>query len=434
VTGTVAIDGGGTPHVAWTQPDGVLRYARPSGVGWSVETIPKITPGLQGDVQPAMAVDPTGNVHLVWFGTDGGNSLRISASLVYARRAPGGAWTPRLRVASVGDATGCPAIAVAGNGDVFVAYNTGSIGARRLSVLRLPAGSSLFQGWGVQATGDPRSICLRVDGSNTPWVGYTAGGVARIARMGVTDAETVLDMPGGYRDLSFALDGSDRPIVALSRMDVAGGARRGRAILHALRHDGTAWSTPQVVDPTTGTIDDVAVSLNDGRARIAYVRNGVVRYARETSSGWVREVVDETALAAEPVSLAFAPNGDRRVGYLDRRLGAFRIATAPDDTTGGAPGPGCCNAVPAPELVLQHSNPAPRSQMLQLAIEVDRPGSVQLELFDIAGRRVAHLPSAGVVAGTNVVQLPIGAVPPGLYLIRASWDQGPDVRRRVVVR
>jgi hypothetical protein len=435
-TGTVAIDAAGTPHVAWTQPDGVLRYARPSGGSWSVETIPKITPGPQGDVQPAMAIDAAGNVHLAWFGTDGGNSLRINAALVYARRAPGGSWTSRLRLAVVGDATGRPAIAAAGNGDVFVAYNTGSIGGRRVNLLRLAAGSSTFQGWGVAVGGDPRSICLRVDSSNIPWVGYTAGGVARIDRMGATAAESMLALPGGYRALSFALDASDHPIVALGRADAAGGAHRGRAILHARRHDGTAWGAERVVDPTAGTIDDIAVALHDGRARIAYIRNGVARYARETPAGWVCEVADQTALAAEPVSLAFAPNGDRRVGYFDRRLGAFRTATAPDDTTSGVPGPECCGAapVPAPALALQLSNPAPRAQMLQLAIAVDRPGSVELQLFDVAGRRVAHRPAAGVVAGTSVVQLPIGALPPGVYLIRASWDRGPAVTRRVVVR
>ncbi|HLE46529.1 MAG TPA: VWA domain-containing protein, partial [Thermoplasmata archaeon] len=129
-TPSLAIDGGGKLHVAWSDDRGGFRRifysnSMDAGTTWSPDWEVCGCSGSANTYDPATAVDRSGgtynnSVYIVWRETAGADAD------VYLRRSPdrGASWLPRVRVdaAPAGITSTAPVIALGAVGEVFVAY------------------------------------------------------------------------------------------------------------------------------------------------------------------------------------------------------------------------------------------------------------------------------------------------------------------------
>jgi len=90
-------------------------------------------------------------------------------------------------------------------------------------------------------------------------------------------------------------------------------------------------------------------------------------------------------------------------------------------------------AVPlAPQLALQGARPNPAVGAPQIAFTLPGACAAQLELVDVAGRRVAQREVGRRSPGRQVVPLGEGSLAPGLYWAELSHGS-QRLRARVVV-
>jgi hypothetical protein len=138
----------------------------------------------------------------------------------------------------------------------------------------------------------------------------------------------------------------------------------------------------------------------------------------------------------EPGLYLFRAGPDALVaGPLDTGLPPYQIGF--DETSGvvlDAPAGG--PAAPAGAAHLSAARPHPARAETRFELTLARSGTVRVEAFDAAGRRVATLAAGDRPAGTVTLRWrfdgPDGnALPPGLYLVRARGEGFDEVRRVV---
>ncbi len=107
----------GAVHIVWDQGDSYpppafreIFYARWDGTGWSEQE--PLTANAVNSVEPAMAVAPNGDVHVLW------QDDRTGTDRVYHRRCVSGAWSPEVMVGDGSTPMGHPDIAVTPSGGV----------------------------------------------------------------------------------------------------------------------------------------------------------------------------------------------------------------------------------------------------------------------------------------------------------------------------
>jgi hypothetical protein len=126
----------GALHVVWWDYrfDGdraeILAKTRPAGGAWD------LTPGDSADVRvttdtdhselPAIAVNAAGRLHAAW------RSIGAGASILYAERDAGGAWSSPADIDLGGLPQGAPALALDGTGAVHVVWPDARAGGRAL--------------------------------------------------------------------------------------------------------------------------------------------------------------------------------------------------------------------------------------------------------------------------------------------------------------
>lgn len=112
---SIAIDGGGIPHVAYFEKANVrLMYATRVGGVWVTQEIHGVA-GTDLGRQNSIAVNAsTGQVHVAYYDFTNGD-------LRYARKDPGNAWVLRL-VDTIGDVGGFPSISTGSAGAVLIGY------------------------------------------------------------------------------------------------------------------------------------------------------------------------------------------------------------------------------------------------------------------------------------------------------------------------
>ncbi|MEO5617826.1 MAG: hypothetical protein ABIS67_08640, partial [Candidatus Eisenbacteria bacterium] len=87
------------------------------------------------------------------------------------------------------------------------------------------------------------------------------------------------------------------------------------------------------------------------------------------------------------------------------------------------------------ELALEGFRPNPAVESPLVGFTLPRAGAGQIELFDLAGRRVGERDLAGLAAGRHVVRVAEGAtLPPAAYVIRLTHAGRSILARGVVVR
>jgi hypothetical protein len=217
---TVAWDGAGRLHLAWTERAGANRqvfYARwEHGTDWLDRRQLSSTAGYSG--YPALAVDGADGLHLAWYGYDGSQY-----QVYYRYRPPGGDWAPAVQATrQVGDAN-APAIAVGPDGGVHVAFYGEVEGLHHVFYMR--AGPD---GWTLPERVGPARVAaalpsLAVRGDGRPAMAFVQGEGAATS---VVYAERPPE--GGWtrwRPVSPPGERADDPSLAV-RPDPAGGPER----------------------------------------------------------------------------------------------------------------------------------------------------------------------------------------------------------------
>lgn len=120
----------------------------------------------------------------------------------------------------------------------------------------------------------------------------------------------------------------------------------------------------------------------------------------------------------------FMDGGTRVPGlkpFLAARAAEVRTALARE----GAP--------PVAPVHLAQNRPNPAHASTRVAFELETAGRARLEVFDLAGRRVATPLDAELGAGPHEVELDVGGLAPGLYLYRLRAGAGERSRRMLVL-
>jgi hypothetical protein len=123
---------------------------------------------------------------------------------------------------------------------------------------------------------------------------------------------------------------------------------------------------------------------------------------------------------------SFGVDKDNELFMVSFNGNVYRLFAAP------APGP----APPRNSIVAVSPNPFRLQTTIEVALTA--PGRAVLDVFDVAGRRVARISSEGAVAGNNALQWdgradngePVGS---GVYFVRLSLNGAPADSRRVVL-
>lgn len=68
-----------------------------------------------------------------------------------------------------------------------------------------------------------------------------------------------------------------------------------------------------------------------------------------------------------------------------------------------------------------------------MTIKVSAPSEVLVEVYDVLGRRVAHLYEGALPVGQRMITLDAASLPPGAYAVRVVAGNGAVVVRRVTL-
>ena len=91
------------------------------------------------------------------------------------------------------------------------------------------------------------------------------------------------------------------------------------------------------------------------------------------------------------------------------------------------------NAIPASFLSME-SYPNPASQRVYLRYQMDVPQHIDVEVFDVLGRKRMDVTSAWYNEGQHEIPVELQDMEPGVYLVRTASEHGVLVRRVTVLR
>ncbi|MCH8568500.1 MAG: T9SS type A sorting domain-containing protein [Balneolales bacterium] len=69
-----------------------------------------------------------------------------------------------------------------------------------------------------------------------------------------------------------------------------------------------------------------------------------------------------------------------------------------------------------------------------MSFELSSPETIELTVYDIAGRQVARLENAMLPSGTHTIQFDAGDLASGIYMIRLSSEQTTLVRTMRLIK
>jgi hypothetical protein len=456
---SAAPDGLGAAVVTWfgvnpadsTSPFLALRFKRITGT----ETWPATfadTGAVVSDIASAALVvgDGHGGAYVVWEELKGVSNPEIYAQHYDFFGLP--TWTP------VGSPTGVPVCAVVGiqrlralhadgHGGAYVIWSDQRVSATvPLYVAHLEAAGVEGGGWttnGIRIT--PVTSGIRIVGSNVAPDGSLLLAWRDLGVNNMVWGQRVAENGGLRWGASGATVASVTPL-RLDWVPATGGgafATWGDADLRCSLMDSTGarvWGTEPagrlILTPTNGALDCHAASDGAGGQRIAWTFDnagqGDVLITHVDGSATLLpgeppggEVFVATAAMESPVAWFPPPFGDAPLlAWLSD--GVLRVRQLPGSSVGVGPSgtrAGLALAPPWP-------NPLRGTSHASLRFSAP-PGEARLEVFDLAGRRVAGRSLAATGTTQSVDFGEATTLAPGVYVLRLSAG-GRDVQRRFV--
>ena len=227
----------------------------------------------------------------------------------------------------------------------------------------------------------------------------------------------------GVGQTSLAIDGDGEPHVAFSDNDT-------QRVRYARRVAGT-W-TVETVATGIGQWVSTSIALGaGGEPFIAFYDQaaGSLRFARRVNGAWTHELVEATGTPANDLcSLAIDGAGRPHIAYFNTPARLLRYATTSAPVAGVQP-------VAALDFGIASlgPNPARSGGALDLALRLDAPRTVTLELLDLAGRRVASREPVALAAGTQHVSWAPRVNAGGLYFLAVRSNRGERLTTRLAL-
>jgi len=295
---SIALDSDGYPHISHYDYGGssthFLKYAFEDDSGWHIETV------FAGDggEYTSLAIDENGYPHI---------SYQLSDNLGYAYKDDFG-WHLHEIETEAWDAIGT-SIALDGDGYPHISYKTQSIKYAYLDEsgwhIEVLEGTSYTTGY----------TSITIDDSGHPHVAYKLGTALTYAYRddGTWNLEA---LTSAVSDVSLTLTSDGYPGIAhLNSLENH---------LHYRYKDGTGWHTELVdaeQDGRVGHYTSLAIS-NNGFSHICYGAVpqpdwGILKYARQTQSGWTFLTIDSSGEVGSHSSIALDPAGYPHISYHD---------------------------------------------------------------------------------------------------------------------
>lgn len=421
--GTLALDAGGSPMLAYTTFAATLRTQRFDGAAWTPATpFPfdwgsglSVSSAFNSANQPIMA-------HKVGVAFGGG-------WLYVSKPGANGTWVAD-EVTTNSEGNGC-AVAIGPSDDIRVAFCDGS-NSGTLAIRHKVAGEWVDIG-PMPNSIHPHDIQLVVDSAGNTYVAFIDGEPALercvVAKITATTATTMLVLQGQFRAVSLALDPTGKPAVAYVQETGMDGANT----LRYRAYTGTAWGTIKLVDGTPGTIAGCSLAFEGSNPRIAYVGNRVAKYASLSGTTWTSSTLYGGADADAPVSLKFDASGHRWAAFFDRSSDGFRVVGPPSNGGGDGGCPTCEPGEILPAVTFRFDNPVQLGRALAFDLRLSRGASVEMALFDVAGRRVAHYPARSFGAGVQHIEWTPKPSRPGAYFLRMQSNGQTLSQKRLIM-
>jgi hypothetical protein len=285
-------------------------------------------------------------------------------------------------------------------------------------------GTFTAAGPGASADNSPCAVAasdLNGDGLDDLARTNSSGGLTlRVTMLTATGAgaftQTASGVMGDYPDEVFLAD-----MDGDGRADVV--TRSARYRTASIRRNDT-----DLTGPTPSQLALVSARIEEGAAVLDWFAGDapeqVTLERRTDATGW--------AWMAD-----LAPDGTGHFRYADRELpAAARVAyrLSWGDASGRHETGETWLEIPASAFALRGAWPNPAPAAPTIAFELPRAGGVEIEVFDVSGRRLARERHEGLAAGPQRITMRSASLPPGVYLARVSFAGRRLDTRFVVMR
>lgn len=200
--------------------------------------------------------------------------------------------------------------------------------------------------------------------------------------------------------------------------------RGGACILHTA--DGGATWTVQHRNTTRSLVDvhftDTASGWAAGPSSIA-AGVGFVYHTTDGGQVWTSEP-SGTTNALLGIDFIDVDNGwiSGEGGTILRYTGGSTGTAVEDVPEAGPP------------IVLEQNYPNPFRTATTIRFQVERPGAVRLQVYDLLGRRVATLVDGHHVAGVYTIEWSAASEAAGVYVYRLQVDGRAEMQKMVLLR
>jgi hypothetical protein len=429
-------DGAGGGFFAWIDtrdagdPDVYVQHLDAGGAiapGWPAGGV--LVCGAAGDqLEPHLAADGAGGVFVVWRDDRSGNPRLYAHHLLASGALGGGIAADGAQIPSPDASDAFVALAGDGQGGILVARMAGGIA--RLH--RLDAGLGAHAGWpdaGVAlntlASGGGTAGVVP-DGAGGAYVCFR-NGFGSTAPQGLYGQHLAADgsVAPGWSASGYRLSGTGQSAAivrsgagAIVAWDDARTAYRG-VYAQSLLTDGPV---PALLDLVNAAASARGVSLRWFSADGPMMRATLERSVGGADFAFLAEINADGSGFLEYEDTAVTPG--TRYGY--RLVWQDGAATRTSPTT-------WIEVPQRASLALEAPSPNPSSGVVALVVTLPDAAPATLDVFDLAGRRVAARDLSGLGAGRHVVPLrEAEALAPGLYVIQL--EQAGVTRRARMVR
>jgi len=242
--------------------------------------------------------------------------INVAGGTVQLARRIGGHWSSEI-VAGPGIFSGDASVVIASNGTIEASY----FDQEARAVVYAARGTGAWRASTIDSGFSEGYNRIALDSSGRPAIVYTGfdGSLRYAAWNGTEWSVEVVDhatLTSRYPDLAF--DPLDRPNIAYY----------GNGTLLFAKKTSVGWAR-EVVDatPNAGWFSRIRVDSR-GVAHIAYYAssNESLMYATEEGNGWSRSVIDSEGDAGFDLSFALDVNDRAQIAYYERRAGVLRYA------------------------------------------------------------------------------------------------------------